>query len=48
MREKMKGKTIKSFEVDGFRVKISFTDGTYFEYDAMGGGYSTWDYGEDK
>jgi hypothetical protein len=48
MREKMTGKIIKSFEVDGFGVRISFTDGTYFEYDASDGGYSTWDYGREE
>jgi len=36
------GKKIKSIKVDGFEVKITFTDGTIFEYNASDAGYSSW------
>ncbi len=36
------GKTIASIEIDGFGLKILFTDGTTFIYDSSDGGYSTW------
>lgn len=40
------GKTIKAVELDGYGVKLRFTDGSKFEYDASDGGYSTFDFYE--
>ena len=40
--EALIGKTIKSAEVNGHSVIITFEDGTEFYYDASDGGYSCW------
>ena len=37
----LKGKTIVNAEVDGFQVKLIFSDGTAFLYEASDGGYSS-------
>ena len=37
------GKTIKEAEVDGFGIRMVFTDGAVFEYDASDGGYSQYE-----
>ena len=37
------GKTIKEAEVDGFGIRIVFTDGAVFEYSASDGGYSQYE-----
>lgn len=43
MTEKdLTGKTIKKIDIDGYGVKIRFTDGTEFVYNASDGGYSCW------
>lgn len=36
------GKTVMSSDVNGFGVRIKFTDGTVFDYSASDGGYSCW------
>lgn len=36
------GKTVRSADVNGFGVRIKFTDGTVFDYGASDGGYSCW------
>ena len=36
------GKTVMSADVNGFGVRIKFTDGTVFDYSASDGGYSCW------
>lgn len=36
------GKTVMSADVNGFDVRIKFTDGTVFDYSASDGGYSCW------
>ena len=36
------GKTIKTAEINGFRVQLTFDDGTTFDYDASDGGYSSY------
>lgn len=39
------GKTIKAVEeLNGYSVRLLFTDGSRFEYDASDGGYSTYDF----
>ena len=40
--EKLEGKTIKTAEVTGGMIRMEFTDGTKFSYDASDGGYSCW------
>ena len=37
------GKTIKEAEVDGFGIRMVFTDGAVFDYDASDGGYSQYE-----
>ncbi|MBP3901164.1 MAG: hypothetical protein J6D53_06895 [Blautia sp.] len=37
------GKTIKEAEVDGFGIRIVFTNGAVFEYSASDGGYSQYE-----
>ena len=37
------GKTIKEAEVDGFGIRMVFTDGAVFEYSASDGGYSQYE-----
>lgn len=39
-RQVMAGRTIKSFEEDGYGLTIVTTDGLVFEYSASDGGYS--------
>lgn len=36
------GKTVMSADVNGFGMRIKFTDGTVFDYSASGDGYSCW------
>lgn len=36
------GKTVASADVSGHAVRLKFTDGTKFDYDASDGGYSCW------
>ena len=37
------GKTIEEIDLDGFGIKITFTDGTILTYWSSDGGYSLWD-----
>ena len=37
------GKTVKEAEVDGFGIRMVFTDGAVFEYSASDGGYSQYE-----
>lgn len=46
--KKLEGKTIKTADVDGFEVEITFTDGSVFYYDASDGGYSNYSLREGK
>lgn len=41
------GKTVASADVSGHAVRLKFTDGTEFDYDASDGGYSCWDVKKD-
>ena len=36
------GKTVMSADVNGFGMRIKFTDGTVFDYSASDDGYSCW------
>ena len=36
------GKTVASADVSGYAVRLKFTDGTEFDYNASDGGYSCW------
>ena len=40
----LQNKIIKKVEVDGFGVYLEFKDGTFFNFDASDGGYSTYEY----
>ena len=40
--KKLAEKTIKTAEVTGYLIRMEFTDGTKFSYDASDGGYSSW------
>lgn len=40
----LQNKIIKKAEVDGFGVYLEFKDGTFFNFDASDGGYSTYEY----
>lgn len=44
----LKNKTIKSADVNGFGIKLHFTDGTIFDYSAENDGCSSWTYDENK
>ena len=48
VQAKLKGKTIKSADVNGHRVFLIFTDGSQFNYDASDGGYSCFSFYESK
>ena len=37
------GKTIVDAEVDGYGIKLTFDDGSVFDYEATDGGYSGWE-----
>lgn len=48
IQEQLKGKTIKSAEVNGDWITLTFTDETQFNYEASDGGYSTFSFSELK
>lgn len=41
----LQNKIIEKVEGDGFGVYLEFKDGTFFNFDASDGGYSTYEYG---
>ena len=43
VEERMLGKTVKEAEVDGFGIRMVFTDGAVFDYDASDGGCSQYE-----
>lgn len=48
IQKQLKGKTIKSAEVNGNGITLIFTDESQFDYEASDGGYSTFSFSELK
>ena len=41
--KKLIGKTIVFAEIDGYGIKLKFSDGSIFDYSSSSGGYSCWE-----